>query len=146
MGEYVKHPCMKEENEIKIGVCRGDFWETYLPKKVLEELQKLGFKDFYAGEFDDNETGYNCLSEFINNYDKIDTSFVSYSELMEVEVDDNFFNLLKEKLIDEDIALVLFKNGRKIIVTDKRYVNKIYEIVQENNIEGVEIKEYQYSI
>lgn len=146
MGEYIKHPQMANEQEIKIGVCRGDFWETYLTKKTLEELRTLGFKEFYGGEFVENKEGEEVLDSFIENYDKINTSFVDYKDLMEIEVDVEHFELLKEELLDEDIILVLFKEDKQVLVTDNRYVERVNKVALEHSVTGLNIIKYQYSL
>lgn len=141
MGEYIKHP--KLSNDIKIGIFIEGFWETYLPKKLLEEMKFLGFKDYYAGKFVENGT---TLDEFIEHYDKFNTSFVDYKEVMQVSIDEEYFELLKNELLDEDICLVLYKDEKEVIITDKRYSEEIKQIVNENDWGEVEIIEYEYSV
>lgn len=80
MGEYIKSRRIDGE-EIKIGVCRGDKWETWFAKDMLLLLKEKGFEDWYAGEFCGNA---NTLDEFIEKYEQIDTSFIKYSSITDI--------------------------------------------------------------
>lgn len=119
MGEYIKNTRVNGE-EIKIGVCRGDKWETWFTKDMLTLLKEKGFEDWYAGEFENDS---NTLNEFIENYEKIDTSFIKYSTitdiieeypeykdiLMENGIILNFKNIIQE-LENKNIKLCFLKN------------------------------------
>jgi predicted GTPase len=70
---------------------------------------------------------------------------VQYSELVEIEVDKASFNLIKEKLINENLALVLLKDGKKILVTDKNFIEEVKSVAKSINNSDIGIKEYQYS-
>lgn len=139
MGEYIKHPSIEKEEEIKIGVCRGDKWETYLSKDILIHLKELGFKDWYAGKF---TGGTETLDAFIERYDDLDTSYISFSDLVKIDVDEQSLSILKEELLSYNLALVLFRDNELFLVTDRNLIEKVIEIVDELGIKNIKIEEY----
>lgn len=82
MGEYIKNPNAIGE-EIKIAVCRGkdqNDWEIFFSKEMLTLLADVGFKSWYASEY---EEGNNLLM-FINSYDELNTSSIYYKTVDDI--------------------------------------------------------------
>lgn len=141
MGEYLKHPLALNEEEIKYAVCKGgkpSDWTTFFSKKLLQEFMKLGYGDFYGEYNGDTET----IEKLIAEYDQVDT-FVVYEELLQIESPLEYKDILKEYLLSENIGFVLFKDGERILVTDKRFRESIFSFCQEKHIPE-QLSPYEY--
>lgn len=126
MGAYIIHPKLSTQEEIKIGVCRGDSyknWETWFDKKVLNEFKNLGFCDKSILDHSQCKT----LDEFIQHYEEINTEYIFFNErLYQIDLPQNpFWERIKNWFISENIGFVVWKQNAPILVTEERYLSRV---------------------
>ncbi|MDF2881282.1 MAG: hypothetical protein K0R54_1839 [Clostridiaceae bacterium] len=141
MGEYIKNRNHVEDEEIKIGVygyTEGKI-TTFYPLDMLKEFKFLGYEDFYADKFTDNDTS--TLDEMIENYD---TKVVQWRE------ERPFFEMVFTTKEAEDFITKSLKDGDYNILKLHRnnkpaYIVSEYYKVQltENNV-GISFIPYEY--
>lgn len=128
MGEYIKHPLALEEEEIKIAVYRGQA-ETWFSKQILQEFLHLGYGEFYGNKFDGSTK---TLKDLIERYDEVDTSYITYKNLVKIDpYNETAYEQIKTYILEENIGFVLWDGDEKVLVIADHQEGKFREHAKE---------------